>query len=155
MKKIIYSGNASCIECKKEFRKGGLTLHFGVIHDKIYKSNWNKGLTKHTDERVKKWAESQKGRTSSNKGKTASEETKQKQREAKKRNPTRYWLGKKRSEETKKKLSESFKGKPGPNKGKTASEETKQKNREVRLGKIYDGGYSSKGIPKYDLYALN
>jgi hypothetical protein len=42
----------------------------------------------------------------------ASPETIEKMRQAKLKNPTRYWLGKKRSEETNKKISETKKGKP-------------------------------------------
>ena len=54
------------------------------------------------------------------------EETKQKMREAKLRNPTRYWLGKKRSEETNKKISNAHLG-------KKLSEETKRKMSERLL----------------------
>ena len=59
--------------------------------------------------------------------KKLTEENKQKLREAKLRNPTRYWLGKKRSEETKRKVSEANKGKVAWNKGIPWSEETKKK----------------------------
>lgn len=79
---------------------------------------WNKGLTKETDERVKRYAKNGnkgwflKGDSSHNKGKHCSEETKQKLRDAK--------LGSHHSEETKQKIREG-------NLGKVISEETKQK----------------------------
>jgi len=56
---------------------------------------WNKG--KHLSEEYrKKISEALKGRSSWNKGKHFSEEDKKKMSEAKKKNPVRYWLGKKR-----------------------------------------------------------
>lgn len=88
----------------------------GIYKRKKGRIPWNKGLTKETDERIKKFSESKKG-------KTHSEETKRKISE----NNAKYWLGKKRSKETIKKMSEA-------NKGKILSEETKRKMSESRKG---------------------
>ena len=74
-------------------------------------------------------------------GKIPSEETKKKISNAKK--------GIKLSEETKRKMSEVRKGENNPMFGKIHSEEAKKKMSENRS----DGGYSSKGIPKFDTYA--
>lgn len=86
---------------------------------------WNKGLTKETDERIKKFSEfinknhpmhgrhhteaSKIKMSIAKRGKKLSEETKRKMSLAKKRNP--YWKGKHLSEETKRKMSEKRKGK--------------------------------------------
>jgi len=102
---------------------------------------------KYSEERNNKISQSLKGRKVWNDGKHWSEETKRKISEARKRNPTRYWLGKKRpelnqnkyregkkhSEETKKKISENnahFKYWLG----KKLSIETKRKMGESRRG---------------------
>ena len=55
-----------------------------------------------------------------NKGRKMSDETKRKISEAKKKNPTKYWLGKKRDQDTLDKMSESTKGREAWNKGITS-----------------------------------
>ena len=112
----------------------GLNLHSGgdnhIVSDetieKLRKSHlgqkpWNKGLTKATDERLKKQGENHSKKM---KGRTASEETKLKMSIARK--------GKKHSLKTKKKLSEAKKG----NKiwlGRKHTEESKCKMRGRKL----------------------
>ena len=88
-----------------------------------------------------------------NKGKPWNEETKRKVSDTKKKNPTRYWLGKKRdkktciaignakrgrkaSEETKKKMSLSASGIKNHFYGKKHTEETKQKIRDAKRKNI-------------------
>lgn len=141
-------------------RKG--TNHSEESKNKISESkkghvSWNKGLTKETDERVRKSGETRKslyvgknapmfGRkfsdehkkkiSESNKGRIVSEETRKKMSESRK--------GIKLSEETRKKMSESKKGVNNPNYGKfgvkshlygkSLSDETKKKMSESKKG---------------------
>jgi len=75
------------------------------------------------------------------KGKKLSEEHKEKLRQAKFKNPTRYWLGKKRSDKTRIKISQAQKGKP-----LLLSEESRKKRGERIKGKKnynWKGGITS------------
>lgn len=54
-------------------------------------------------------------------------EAREKMRQAKLKNPTRFWLGKKRSKETIEKVAASLRGKSSHMKGKKHTEETKKK----------------------------
>lgn len=95
---------------------------------------WNKGLTKETDERVKKYAELTKGIKKPQMcgenhpmfGKKHTVETKRKMRVAKKGKPS-HMLGKKHSEKTKRKISKSKKGENHHMYGKKHSEKSKKK----------------------------
>jgi very-short-patch-repair endonuclease len=75
----------------------------------------NKGK-KQTKEQKRILIEANRGRIPWNKGKTGiySKEALKKMSEGKKKNPSRYWLGKKRSEETKMKISKTKEGVPQP-----------------------------------------
>ena len=118
--------------------------------------SWNKGLTKETDERVKKMSESLKGRKLSEehkrkigeggKGRIVSEETRKKMSVIMKgkNNPMcgvhlygkdNPFYGKKHSKETLKKISKSLTGKNNPMYGKHHSEETKKKIRDAVIGR--------------------
>lgn len=93
---------------------------------------WNKGLTKETDERLKSFSESKKGKPHPNRGHPISEETKQKLSEAHK--------GKRLSEEHKRKISISLMGNKngalsGANRGAVRSEETREKMSKSKRGK--------------------
>lgn len=95
---------------------------------------WNKGLTKETDERLKKLSDKFMGINSSNYGKIFSEEAKQKMKEnhadfSGENHPN---FGKNRSEETKKKISLAHKG-------KRQSEETKRKISETKKRQYENG----------------
>jgi len=70
------------------------------------------------------------------KGKTLSTEHREKLRQAKLKNPTKYWLGKKRPE-IKKWLTPFEKGHETWNKGKPCPKETKEKIRKANMGKHY------------------
>ena len=122
--------------------------HTNKTKDKISKKakghrTWNKGLTKETDERLRKMGEASKGRPGAMKGKHHSKESKEKISKVHLGN--KYNLGRKASEETKEKMRVSAKNRPpisdetrnkisksksGPNNhnfGKKASKETKEK----------------------------
>ena len=60
------------------------------------------------------------------KGEKMSEEQRKKTSEAKKKNPTRFWLGKKRSPETVEKIRKGLVGRASRNKGKKMSDEHKK-----------------------------
>lgn len=115
-----------------------LKVPLGTIDNWIYKGvipnrkpkPWNKGLSKETDPRIKKWAESRKGCEPWNKGKEGcfSEEARMKMRLAQlgRKVPKEVVQkiadanrGKKRSADTKRRLSEANKGQIPWNKGKT------------------------------------
>jgi len=118
-------------------------------------NGWNKGLTKETDERVKKISEAMKGEKNHMYGKHLSKEHKLKISQNAKINPNygmkgkhmslesrkklseskkgkycgenNHFFGKHHTKESKRKLSEAHKGKPSPMKGKLLLEETKRK----------------------------
>ena len=98
------------------------------------KTGWNKGLTKDTDERVRRQSEALK-RNQKLVGRKHTEEARRKMSEAQK--------GRHPSEETLKKLSESHKGKPGFWTGKkrpSPSEETRRKMSEAQRKRVQVGG---------------
>lgn len=72
--------------------------------------------------------------SNSNKGKIISKEMREKISNTLKKNPIRYWLGKKRSPETIEKLRLSHLGKPAWNKGLKLSDEQKTKMYKYRKG---------------------
>lgn len=117
---------------KGQFVKGMNTWNKGK---KGLQVAWNKG----TKGIMKAW----------NKGKHHTEETKRKIKESKLKNPTRYWLGKKRSIDDRKKMREAGKKRIGSLNsfyGKNHTEEAKQKNREKHKGKkIGENNSSWKG----------
>lgn len=84
--------------------------------------SWNKGLTKETDERVRKLSNSQKGRTSPRKGCKLSKETKKKISSAR--------LNTKHTEKTKLKMSISRKGRKAWNKDRHYSISKKYNQKE-------------------------
>ena len=98
-----HKGAVLSIETRKKMSK----FHKG-------KTTWLKGLTKKTDKRLAKKAEASKGKPSNMLGKHHSEEAKKEMSKAKLKNPTRYWLNKKRNEEVKRKISQSLKGENSP-----------------------------------------
>ena len=77
-----------------------------------------------------------------------SKESKQKMSVSQRKNPTRYWLGKKRSPETIKKISDSLKGRQSWNKGlpRTWSSlgDFKKGHNPVHKGKTYEEAYGIK-----------
>jgi len=133
-------------------KKGKPTVHSEETKNKISEKNkginngmfgkepWNKGGKCYTDEQLKKFSDSHKGKIAWNRGIPATEEQKRKQSEKMK--------GRKVSVETRKKLSESLKnsekkkisdlnkiGKPSGTKGKKLSNETKDKIRKKLIGR--------------------
>jgi len=118
--------------------------------------------SKHSDESKMKMRKAKIGYKPTNiasfKGHKHNEETKSRIGQASKlRKPM---LGKRHTEETKMKIGQAQRGEKSSNFGKHASEETRRKMSEFRqgkhpgnFGKSFDGGYSIKNIPKYDLYA--
>ena len=91
---LLDTGKVRCIECDFESNTvQSVSSHWWLSHTKKGKSHssiklhstysngrvaWNKGLTKETDVRVKKYADSQIGKAGSFLGKTHTEETKKK-----------------------------------------------------------------------------
>jgi hypothetical protein len=109
--------------------------------------NWICG--KHHSEETKKKM------SKSHKGKTLTEEHRRKISVAIS-GKNNHMFGKHHSEERKKQISIANSGENGPMYGKHHTEEAKRKLRESQLGEKstqWDGGYNSKGIPKYDTYA--
>jgi len=108
-----------------------------VINCKLcynYTMTFQKGNTiwkgrKHTEETKKKMSLAQTGRV-------VSKETREKMRQAKLKNPTNYWLGKKRPE-IKKWLTPFKKGHKTWNKGKPWSKEVKEKIKRASKGRHY------------------
>ena len=93
-----------------------------------------------TDEHKRKISEARKG-------KTHSDGTRKKMSEIRKKNPIKYWEGKKMSLEIRKKISEAQRGEKGNNWGKTASEETKRKMSKAHKGEkshFWKGGKMAK-----------
>lgn len=87
--------NIKCQYCGREYSKYGIKNHISTIHLGKIQGNkgkhqiaWNKGLTKETDERVKKYSE------------TISKNTK---------GENNFWFGKTHSEESKNKISKGLK----------------------------------------------
>ena len=70
--------------------------------------------------------ESKRKISKANKGKTRTEEARKKMSEAKLRNPTRYWLGKKKSKAIRRKISLGKMGQVSPMKGRRHTEESKK-----------------------------
>lgn len=91
---------------------------------------------RHSLESREKMSITKKGSIPWNKGKKMSNEFKNKVRMAKIKNPTRYWLNKKRSKETCLAISKS-------QKGVRESKETRKKMREAQLKRVRDGKHNN------------
>lgn len=111
----------------------------GVFDMFIFKKGqipWNKGLTKETDVRVKKYSKKRKKWNKESKRKLSilhknfckkhPEEVERLRKMAKERDSS-YWNGKKRSEDTKKRISQKLSGSNHPNYGKHLSKITKER----------------------------
>ena len=103
---------------------------------------------KHSEETRAKMSVSATGKNNGMYGKTHTKKTRAKM--------SRVRRGKKHSEETKQKLSAALTGRISPMKGKKHSDDTKQIISDTNRGKNapgWKGGYATKNIPRYDLYA--
>ena len=89
---ITNNGTFTCVACKKEYKSiNAIKQHYRLMHtdegkllrSKLYEIHrarpaWNKGLSKETDERVKKYAENTSKTTKGRPGPKHSEETRKK-----------------------------------------------------------------------------
>ena len=131
-----------CTKCSGKAHSGIGNSFYGEKHTKEslkIMSEKKKGK-KQSQKTIQKRVESRKGykpsketkikMSEAKKGKKPSEETKRKMSESNRKNPSRYWLGKKRgplSEEWKRKISEG-------NKGKIVSAESRKKMSKSQIG---------------------
>lgn len=129
---------------------------------------WNKGLTKETDIRVKKYSKKRKKWTEESKRKHSimyknyckkHPEVVERLRKMAKERDNKYWKGKDRSEETKKRISQTLSGSNHPNYGKHLSKITKKRISMANTGKRWKLNDEAKrnisrghiGIPRSDI----
>ena len=94
---------------KQKYKKGLTVWNDGIKVDIEKYPNYGMNGKHHSEKTKRKISKSKKGQIPWMKGKKHTEDTRKKISKSKKKNPTKYWQGKKLPEEMKKKKSESMK----------------------------------------------